>query len=147
MARRAFTLVELLVAIAIIGLLMGLLFPAVLAAREAARNVQCVSNLHQMGVEMERQTDVKGRIRYIMNDPMVKTLQCPSKLDNYAEDAWHMRSRQWITEFYGAPSGECEVIGEVQPVHSGGRNVLYLDWHVGRVDGEADDIDGLWWDN
>lgn len=59
-SRSAFTLIEVLVAISVIGLLMGLLIPAVISSREASRRVDCMSRLKQIGAALSAHESTHG---------------------------------------------------------------------------------------
>jgi prepilin-type N-terminal cleavage/methylation domain-containing protein/prepilin-type processing-associated H-X9-DG protein len=61
-SRGGLTLVELLVVIAVIGILVALLLPAVQAARESARRTHCANNLKQLAVAAQNYHDTRGSI-------------------------------------------------------------------------------------
>ncbi len=69
-ARKAFTLIELLTVIAIIGILAAILIPVVGAVRESARSAQCISNLRQIGLGMSNAaSDNQGRVVDLPRNP------------------------------------------------------------------------------
>ncbi|MGD9720675.1 MAG: DUF1559 domain-containing protein [Pirellulales bacterium] len=97
-----FTLVEILVVIAIIGLLVALLLPAVQASRESARRSQCASNLRQVGVGLLAYHDARSAFPPGCVEPTRRRLAWSTLLLPYIEEVAAFDLYDLDAEFYSA---------------------------------------------
>ena len=87
MKRRGFTLVEVLVVIASLGILIAMLLPAVQAAREAARRMACSNNLHQLGIGLHNYLDAHKAFPMNRTGKTLHNWSAMSMLAPYVEQA------------------------------------------------------------
>jgi prepilin-type N-terminal cleavage/methylation domain-containing protein/prepilin-type processing-associated H-X9-DG protein len=138
MKRKGFTLIEMLVVIAIIAILIALLLPAIQAAREAARSSTCKSNLRQFGIALQTHADRDPAGRFCTGAYDVKRDGCP--------DSWG-----WVADMVNSgicvpgdlldPSNPCQGIEKLNELLGGNTASPGSDLAVGvRLEGYCETL-------
>lgn len=165
--RRAFTLVELLAVLAIIGVLAGLIYSLVGSTRDKAKGAKCASNLRQIGIAMQVYAiDHKGRFPAAYNSaegawsnaltaqgylPLINTVfQCPS--DPYSPLVPRPRSYVYCSLGMFNGSGEPDNYSnttyqqQISKVSRPARTFMITEWHWNQQDVKS--LNGAWasWD-
>lgn len=156
-SRTGFTLVELLVVIAIIGVLVGLLLPAVQAAREASRRTQCSNNLRQLGLAIQNHLSAKQHLpwgghlceRSGFYDALIPYVEDENlyRIVDRNYDRWQLHAnnqtalKQWSPTYLACPSSELprriEINLDNTNVNTEGHPVAMYAAISGATDGDA----------
>lgn len=146
-SKRAFTLIELLVVISIIALLVGILLPALGAARRSAMRVQCLSNIRQVATVMiTYETDnerLPAHYAEIRNNP--SAFYWPEQIaDNYGNDLRPLYSSYASPNFFVCPFTDPYDMNEnTIPL---GSTRIYIDYFLTPGFWKTRDSSGTWED-
>jgi prepilin-type N-terminal cleavage/methylation domain-containing protein/prepilin-type processing-associated H-X9-DG protein len=112
--KRAFTLIELLIVIAIIGVLAGLLLPVLSKAKEAGRGTVCLSNLRQLGLGLQVYVQENNNRLPDMRDALLGTNSLPATntIPLPAPDTVLMRHTGGNTNIWRCPSDRVDIFGQ-----------------------------------
>ena len=132
--RPAFTLVEILVVIAIIGLLVALLLPAIGAAREAARRMDCSNRIRQIGLAMSNYESVYQKLPAMRlgnvsaNGPYARTSGLVMILPYLEQSALHEKMQNSLVNGHASSSFASELMFCPLPGSNGPSGQLIQPW-------------------